>query len=98
MESKALPPVPTNAPPPDLLAIAEKDPLVALKALGIVQASLAFRHPTRNRHARLSGTSAQVLDDPKKDKKRRKVAEARQKASHKHASKKKRPTGSKRRK
>lgn len=95
------PPPPTDLPGktvvPDLLALAEHDPADALKALGILQASQAFHRPTRQRHATgLSRTAAENAKD--KEKKRRKMAKASERANRKHANKKKRPTGSKRRK
>jgi hypothetical protein len=94
----APPPPPTDLPvkavEPDLLALAEHDPE---KALNILQAQQAFHRPTRRRHAAGSGkTEMRLAED--KEKKRRKMAKASEKANRKHANKKKRPTGSKRRK
>jgi hypothetical protein len=88
------PPVPADAPPLDLLALAEKDPQ---KALAILQQQSDFHRPTRSKHTRSLGPAIQVKGKAK-EKKLRKMAKASEKANRQHANKKRRPTGSKRRK
>jgi len=82
----------TPVPVPDLLVLAEKDPQ---KALAILRQQSDFHRPTRSKHLRLHNSSAQVVDEPTKDKKKRKMAAKSVSINRKHANRKHRPTGSK---
>ena len=79
----------------------KKDGLEALKELEAQrrrQAQSLFHLPTRSKHLHSHNSGTQMTDKPAKEKKLRKMAKASQKANKVHANKKRRPTGSKRRK